>query len=214
MLCFHLSVLEQGCFGSPGVCPFTALLFAPMCMSWCPCAEVRGPRAKCQGWSREQFPPEQTSLLPLPQHLAFLSQLPPLAASPSSCGVRAKCPRCYRAHISAVVPLTLGAIPPHAPRQSPFCRGQSRAGGAGLGRVAPNTNKEGERVYPGSWGGDCRVWGLQGLGTARPPPPARGTGRGKGGLAAAPGNKESVWLVTALRKRGETNVPLIGGEVT
>ena len=57
--------------------------------------------------------------------------------------------------------------------------------------------------------------GLRGL-RCKTPPPAGGTGRrkGKGGLAADPGNKESVWLVTALRKRGETNVPLIGGEVT
>lgn len=55
---------------------------------------------------------------------------------------------------------------------------------------------------------------LRGLCAAGSPHPLGGTGRGKGGLAAAPGNKESVWLVTALRKRGETNVPLIGGEVT
>lgn len=56
---------------------------------------------------------------------------------------------------------------------------------------------------------------LRGLYAARhPPTPAGGRGKGKGGLSAAPGNKESVWLVTALRKRGETNVPLIGGEVT
>lgn len=56
---------------------------------------------------------------------------------------------------------------------------------------------------------------LRGLYAARhPPTPASGRGKGKGGLSAAPGNKESVWLVTALRKRGETNVPLIGGEVT
>lgn len=53
----------------------------------------------------------------------------------------------------------------------------------------------------------------RGLYAARHPPTPAG-GKGKGGLSAAPGNKESVWLVTALRKRRETNVPLIGGEVT
>lgn len=53
----------------------------------------------------------------------------------------------------------------------------------------------------------------RGLCAARHPPTPAG-GKGKGGLSAAPGNKESVWLVTALRKRRETNVPLIGGEVT
>lgn len=63
---------------------------------------------------------------------------------------------------------------------------------------------------PGAGDEDCRVCALQ----DHHPPAAGGMGRGKRGLSAAPGNKESVWLVTALRKRGETNVPLIGGEVT
>lgn len=78
---------------------------------------------------------------------------------------------------------------------------QRGAGGAGLGRVPPNTNQEGGAA--GSVRGET------------PPQLGKGgSGRGKRGPAAAPGNKESVWLVTALRKRGETNAPLIGGEVT
>lgn len=52
---------------------------------------------------------------------------------------------------------------------------------------------------------------MQGLWAARHPLTSWGDGEGE---AVAPKNKESVWLVTALRKRRETNVPLIGGEVT
>lgn len=136
-LCFHLSVLEQGHSSSPGVRPFA------LCTDVYVLVALRRPPWS-KSWSREQLLQKQTSLLPLPQHPMFLSQLPPLAASPSPCWARAKCPCCHRAHILAVVPLTPGAVPPCAPQQSPFCWGQSRAGGAWLGHFPPNTNQEGE----------------------------------------------------------------------
>lgn len=95
------------------------LLFAQICTCWCPCTEIHSLRAGCQGQSREQLPSEQTSLLP--QHPAFLSQFAPPTASPSSCQAKAKCPRCHRAHVLAVVSSTQGAVPPRAPQQSLFC---------------------------------------------------------------------------------------------
>lgn len=55
----------------------------------------------------------------------------------------------------------LGVGSPCAPQQRPFCRGNSGAGGAGMGRVPPNTNQEGN-----GWGG------LQGLCEVGPPQPA------------------------------------------
>lgn len=84
-LCFHLFVLEQGGFGSLSVCPFAAL-FAQVCMCRCPCAEFRGPRAKCQGRSREQpAPGSKRPCFPFPSisHFCPSSSLqqhpPPLA---------------------------------------------------------------------------------------------------------------------------------------
>lgn len=69
-------------------------------------------------------------------------------------------------------PLDSGCRTPSRSRQSLFCRGQSGAGGAGLGRVPPNTNQEGECVYPSSWGRTagsvhCKIY----------PPPRPGEGR-------------------------------------
>lgn len=210
-LCFHLSVLERGGFGSLGACPFAALLLAQVRVCRCPCAGFRGPRAKCRGRSREQLPPLGANVPASPSPASRISvPVPPSSSIPlpllgeGQVSPLSPCPRFGRC------PLDSGCRTPSRSRQSLFCRGQSGAGGAGLGRVPPNTNQEGERVYPSSWGGTagsvhCKI---------PPPPQPGGTGRGKGGLSAAPGNKESVWLMTALRKRGETNVPLIGGEVT
>lgn len=57
-----------------------------------------------------------------------------------------------------------GAGSPRAPRQRPFCWGQNRAGGGGLGRIPPNTNQEGN-----GWGG-CGVY------VRRNPPQPAGEG--------------------------------------
>lgn len=123
--------------------------------------------------------------------------LPSGTASPLS-----PCPSCPR----GCCPCDSGCRTPSRSPTKTLLSGTER-GSAGLGG-------------PG-WDASPRIpirrGGLQGLCEARPPPPpaaAGGSGRGKRGPAAAPGNKESVWLVTALRKRGETNAPLIGGEVT
>jgi len=145
--------------------------------SSCLCAELRGPRAGCQG--REQRAAPARSKPPLPQHPLCLSQLPPPAASPSPRWARAKCPCCHCAHILAVVPSTPGAVPPCAPQQSPFCWGQSRAGGDWAGTCPPNTNQEGERVYPGSWGGTAGS-ALQDPPTSRGDREEEGEGRPRG----------------------------------
>lgn len=91
-------------------------------------------------------------------------------------------------------------IPPRSPTKT-LLLGTEQGWGGWAGTHPPEYQSGGE------WLG-----GLWGLCEAEPPPSQ--LGRGKRGPNAAPGNKESVWLVTALRKRGETNVPLIGGEVT
>lgn len=180
---------------------FCTGVYVPVSLCRIPWPKSKVPRSE----PRAACPWEQTSLLPLPQHLAFLSQFLPPAASPSPCWVRAKCPRCHRAHVSAVVPSTLGAVPPRAPDKASSVGDRVGLGGPGWD-VSPRIPIRKGSVFTPVAGG-----GLRGLCTARFPPPP---GRGKGGLSAAPWNKESVWLMTALRKRGETNVPLIGGEVT
>lgn len=116
---FHLSVLEQ----LPG--HMLCALYVR--------AGVSAQRSKSKEPRSEQRPaPMGANLSASPARASHISVPAPLLHRQSpTCRVRAKCPHCHRAHISAVVPSILGAIPPHAPQQSPFCRGQSRAGGTG-----------------------------------------------------------------------------------
>lgn len=162
----------------------------PMCTElcaqmWTPCTPSGVP---------QQSPP----LSPMPGCGAPAESipLPSGTASPLS-----PCPSCPR----GCCPRDSGCqTPSRSPTKTLLSgteQGSAGLGGAGLGRVPPNTNQEGGAA--GSVRGET------------PPQLGKGgSGRGKRGPAAAPGNKESVWLVTALRKRGETNAPLIGGEVT
>lgn len=94
-LCFHLPRLEQGCFGSLGTCPLTLCTDVYMLVF---CAEVCGPRARCQGQSREQLSWSKPPCFPFPSIPHFVPAPSP-AASPSPCRVRAKCPRCHHAHV-------------------------------------------------------------------------------------------------------------------
>lgn len=114
-------------------------------MCWCLCTEVQGQRAKV----RAETSSHGSKLLCFPgpsiPHLCPSS--PPLSAI-LPCLVRAKCPHCHRAHISAVVPSIPGAIPPRTPRQSPFCRGQSRAGWGQAGTCPPEYQSGGEACLP------------------------------------------------------------------
>lgn len=78
-----------------GTCPFALCTDAYVLMF---CAELCGPRAKCQGQSREQLSWSKPPCFPFPSIPLFVPA-PPLAASPSLCRVRAKCPRCHHAHV-------------------------------------------------------------------------------------------------------------------
>lgn len=142
-LCFPLPMLEQGCFGSLDTCPFALCTDAYVLMFR---AEVCGPRAKCRGQSREQLSWSKLPCFPFPSIPDFVPT-PPLAASPSPCQPGPSVPA-----VTMPTFWTAGAVPHRAPRQSSFCRGQSRAGGGRPGCVPPNTNEEGQRAYPCSWG--------------------------------------------------------------
>lgn len=187
-VCFHQSVLQRGRFGSPGARSFAVLLFAQM-RTCCFLVSL------CTGlWSEGKVPrlgmerSSPRSKHTLPQHPPFLPQLPPLAASPSPHRVSAKCPCCHRAHFLAVVPLTPDAVPPRAPRQSPFCQGQRRAGaGGGWAGTCPPEYQSG--------GGVClpRVLGTRTAGSARckttTPQQPGGWGGGREASPQPPGTK-------------------------
>lgn len=167
----------------------------------------------CRGlWSKSKVPRseqragflEQTSLLPLPQHPSFCPNSPshsiPLPL-PGEGQVSPLSP-CPRFGLRVPYPIAL-------PDKALSVGYRAGLGGPGWD-VSPRIPMRRGSVFTPVAGGRGK---LRGLCAARHPPTPAG-GKGKGGLSAAPGNKESVWLVTALRKRRETNVPLIGGEVT
>lgn len=76
----------------------------PLCsLHGCICADVlrralRSKSKKCQGQSREQLSWSKPPCFPFPSIPHFVLA-PPVAASPSPCRVRAKCPRCHHAHV-------------------------------------------------------------------------------------------------------------------